>query len=378
MVCEKIRGEQMPRVLAMANKKTSGLRHGYIVNFDEVLNTARETIIEAERLSGIKIKYAFASVGGVGLEAIISSGSVAISRADSEVTDFDINRAIESSENNLKKSQNKSILQAIPIEFKVDGKKVLGRVKGIRGEIIEVKTLFLTCVEQHLNDLINAIESSSVMIEDIIASPIAASFISLNGMQRMAGSALVDIGAETVSLVIFEENVPTSLKVFSIGSTDITNDIALGFKISIEEAEYLKLSSGQNSLFSKKRLDEIISARLSDIFELIQSHLKKLGKNSLLPAGVIVIGGGSNMNLMKPLAKEVLNLPADVPTLIVPMVNPKQPDSKPIKKEIESSWAVTYGLCMLGSDPEPDISLGKRFIRQTKKSIAQWLRQFLP
>ncbi len=377
VVCEQMRGEETPRVLAVVSKKSGGLRHGYIVNFDETLNTIREAIIEAEKKSNIKINYAYLAVGGVGLDSVTSHGSVAISRADLEVSDFDVKRAIEASETNLKRSINKRILQSIPVEYKVDGKRILGRPIGIKGETLEIKTLFITCVDQHLNDLISAVESTGITIEDIVASPMASSVVTLNSIQKTAGCVLVDIGAETVSLIVFEEGVPIFLKVFSIGSTDITNDIALGLKISIDEAEQLKIST-ENSAFSKKKLDEIISARLSDIFDLIEAHLKKIGKNGLLPAGVIMIGGGSNLNIIEQLAKSTLNLPVKVARVSVAFTNPKQPDAPLIKKEIESSWAVAYGLCVLGLDPDNNLSTGKRLARQTSKSVVRWLKQFLP
>ncbi len=378
-VCEQVKGEEAPHVLAMVSKKSRGLRHGYIINFDETLNTIREAVIEAEKKSGTKINYAFLAVGGVGLDSITSFGSVAISRADLEVSDFDVKRAIEVSESNLKKSINKHILQSIPIEYKVDGKKILGRPVGIKGEMLEVKTLFLTCMEQHLNDLMAATEGAGVTVEEVIASPIASGLAVLNSIQKTAGCILVDVGAETVSLVIFEEGVPISLKVFSIGSTDITNDIALGLKISIDEAEQLKVSGGSDSnSFSRKKLDEIVSARLSDIFEQVEAHLKKTGKSGLLPAGVVIVGGGSNSNVIETLARDMLNLPARVVTITVSFANPKQLDAPLVKKNIESSWAVAYGLCILGLDPDNNLSSGKRLARQTSKNIVRWLKQFLP
>jgi cell division protein FtsA len=377
VVCEQVRGEDAPHVLAMVSKKSRGLRHGYVVNFDETLNTIREAIIEAEKKSETKINYAILAIGGVGLDSATSHGSVAISRADLEVSDFDVKRAVEACETNLKKTVNKHILQSIPVEFKIDGKKILGRPSGIKGEMLEVKTLFITCVEQHLNDLVAAVEAAGVSVEEVVASPIASSFVTLNHIQKTAGCILVDIGAETVSLAVFEEGVPISLRVFSIGATDITNDIALGLKISIEEAEDLKVTNMSGS-FSKRKLDEIIAARLSDIFDLIGAHLKKIGKNELLPAGVIMIGGGSNTSIIGPMAKEILNLPVRIANVSVIMNAGRTPQPALVKKDIESCWAVAYGLCVMGIDPDANLSFGTELARQTKKNVIKWLKQFLP
>jgi cell division protein FtsA len=120
---------------------------------------------------------------------------------------------------------------------------------------------------------------------------------------------LANIGAETVSIVVFENNIPISLEVFPIGSVDITHDIALGLKIPLDDAERIKLGSDTGVSVSRKKLEEIIDARLSDIFELIENHLKKIGRNGLLPAGIIMIGGGSGTPNIEEVAKATLKLP---------------------------------------------------------------------
>ena len=140
---------------------------------------------------------------------------------------------------------------------------------------------------------------------DIFASPIAASNITLSEKQKIVGVALVNIGSETVSLCVFENELPVLVHTFSIGSSDITNDIALGFKIPLEQAESLKLGNMEEE-FSKKKLDEIIEARFSDIFELIENYLKKIKRAELLPAGIVFIGGGSNTPGVEELSKSAL------------------------------------------------------------------------
>lgn len=380
VVSEHVKGEDLPRILAMVNKKSRGVRHGYITNVEEVTNSIREAVSEAEKLARTKIEYAYAGIGGISLESIISHGQVDITNEDNEIKAEDIKKASEESEQNLKKSANRHILQTVPIQYKIDGKKVLGKPLGMKGSVLEVKTLFIGCLEQHLQSLTSAIENAGVMLEDVIASPIAASLATLTKVQKTAGCALVDIGAETVSIVVFEDGIPISLEVFSIGSTDITNDIALGFKIPLEEAEMLKVQRRDIGT-TKKKLEEIIGARLSDIFDLLQSHLKKIGRNGLLPAGATIIGGGSNLEAIDNFAKEHLDLPAHALLPAVPVVSyaPQAPgDGIVNKKCIDSSWAVAYGLCTIFDDSELEETLGSTFIKQTKKSLKNWFQQFLP
>ncbi|MBI3632149.1 MAG: cell division protein FtsA [Candidatus Vogelbacteria bacterium] len=379
IVSELIKGESDPRVLCMTSKRSRGLRHGYIVDMEEAKETVTEAIKDAERMSGKKISAAFLAIGGISLESTVSEGGIAVSKADQEVGDLDVKRVIEASVTNLKKQSNRQIIQNIPLQFKLDGKKILGRPNGMKGEILEVKTLFITALEQHLNDLINIVEGAGIIIENIIPAPIAASYAVLSKIQKTAGCILTDIGAETVSIAVFEEGIPTSLKVFSIGSTDITNDIALCLKIPIEEAEEIKMGK-ENKGYSKKKLEDIIEARLSDIFDLIEAHLKKIGKNSLLPAGIILIGGGANQYQVEPFARQYLNLPARIAPLSILSTIPinQSNEARVVKKNIDSSWAVAYGLSTLGESKDLDEFSGSRLVKQTKSNLVKWLRQFLP
>ncbi|MBX4210979.1 hypothetical protein KW783_03365, partial [Candidatus Parcubacteria bacterium] len=270
-----------------------------------------------EKTAGIRVKKAFISIGGIGLTGITSNGTVAISRADSEITDLDLEKVMEVCEQDIPQSQivNRKVIHAIPLQYKIDGKQALGKPLGMKGVKLEVKALFVTCLEHHINDLLEAVEQAGIEVLDVMAAPIAASFVTLSKTQKIAGCLLANIGAETVSIVVYENNVPIALEVFPIGSTDITNDIALGLRIGLEEAEQIKIGAMTTTAVPRKKLDEIIEARLSDIFELIEAHLKKIGRNGLLPAGVIITGGGSSIGPIETFAKTSLRLPARIATI---------------------------------------------------------------
>ena len=179
---------------------------------------------------------------------------------------------------------------------------------------IRDRTLLVTSLEQHLNDLVSAIENTGILVDDVMASPLAASLVMLSKTQKRAGCVLANIGAETVSIAVFENSIPISLKVFPLGSGDITNDIAIGLKIPLEEAERVKRGFTSNTNISKRKLDEIISARLSDMFGLIEAHLKSIKRNGLLPAGIIITGGGSGIADIEDLAKSLSLIHISEPT----------------------------------------------------------------
>jgi cell division protein FtsA len=340
VVAESFKDEKIPKIIGTGSCVTKGIRHGYVFKFDDVVDSIKTAIAQAETVSNTKIKRAFVSIGGITLSSEVSTGSAIISKADNEVTVLDISKAQKESEANLTLG-NKKIIHSFPISYKLDEKEVLGRPEGLHGIKLEVKTLFVTSLNQHIEDIVLALTEAGVEPIDIVASPIAASFVALNERQKIVGCALVNIGAETVSIVVFENGAPLSLHVFSIGSSDITNDIALGLKIPLEEAESLKINSDYGN-FSKKKLDEIIEARLTDIFELIENHLKKIKRNGLLPAGIIFTGGGSAIPMLENLSKETLNLPSKIGNGEI-FGNTKT-------KVRDSSWFVAFGLCMSGKN----------------------------
>jgi len=312
VVGEFLKGEKNPRIIGLGEAETNGVQHGYIVNIPLAVISLKNAISQAEKSSNIKIKRAFVAIGGISLCGDIANGMSIISKADGEVTSLDINKALEDCENNLNLN-NKKIIKIFPISFKLDGKEIAGQPEGMRGTKLELKALFINCSNSHFENLIEVITLAGIEPIDIIASSIAGSQIALSSKQKIVGGALVDIGSETVSLSIYENGILISLHTFSIGGTNITNDIALGFKISLENAEHLKLGNLTEN-FSKKKLDEIIGARLSDIFELIENHLKKIKRNELLPAGIVFIGGSANIPLLEEYSKSVLKLPSKIGT----------------------------------------------------------------
>lgn len=363
----------MPKVIGAGMAESRGLRHGYVTNVRDVAESIKRAVASAEEKAGVRVKKAFVAVGGIGLASTVVSSSIVTSRADAEITALDVDKLKEQSEKDLPRSAiaNRRIIYDIPLEYRIDGDSSLGNPLGLVGNKVEKKTLFITCLEHHVADLIAAVNEAGIEVEDIMAAPIAASFVTLNKTQKIAGCVLANIGAETVSVAVFENNIPTSLEVFPIGSTDITNDIALGLRVPLEEAEQIKIGAITGSSFPRKKLEEIISARLSDIFELIEAHLKKIGRNGLLPAGIIITGGGSGLNSLDLMAKAALKLPSKIGSIGVI-------DGKSSFKD--ATWAVAYGLCIWGIHAEegPEIDTSVEFMKNSWRAASRWFKQFLP
>jgi cell division protein FtsA len=365
-----------PKIIGIGASESKGLRHGYIINQAEAVKSIKSALRQAEKASGIRITKAFLAVGGIGISGTVSSGIIVTSRADSEITDLDVKKAHDVAESEIPQSLslNRRVLHSIPLQYKIDGKTVLGQPQAMKGMRLEAKMLFVTCLSHHLDNLIEAVQECGVDVEDVMASSLAASLVTLSKTQKIAGCILANIGAETVSIVVFENDIPMSLEIFPIGSNDITNDIALGLKIPLEEAEQLKVGSSKSTEHSRKKLDEIISARLSDIFELIEAHLKKIGRNGLLPAGIIITGGGSGVATIEDFARGVLKLPSKKSNQVFESAKGQIKDA---------SWAVSYGLCILAFNSDSTGSVGanlglRRTMRSTSNVIRKWFKQFLP
>lgn len=361
----------LPQVQGTGFAQSEGMRHGYAIDVEAVADSVRSAVQQASQSANRRLERAHLSIGGASLRGQHTSGSISWHDQNHEITPDDIEAAIDNSEHALgeRHHKNRTVLHRFPLAYRVDGRTTLGRPVGIHGSQLDVRTLFITSLSQHLYDLVEAVERADIEVDEIVAAPLAASEIALTDAQKIAGCVLANIGSETVSIIVFDDNQPISLAVFPIGSTDITNDIALGLKVSLEKAEQIKLGGIAGSDVSEKKLEEIMAARLDDIFELIQDHLEKINKKGLLPAGIIMTGGGSGLSMVEDVAKANLELPSKVAHI-------KLPKTKVIRELENSSWAVSYGTAARGLRNQPDDLLSQ--VRSSRRTVLSWLKQFLP
>ena len=203
-----------------------------------------------------------------------------------------------------------------------------------------------------------------------MASPLAASLVTLTKAQKTAGVALANIGAETLSVVVFEDDMPISIKIFPIGSSDITESIALSFKIPLTEAESLKRGGVTGSDIPERKMYTIVATRLKEMYTLVNAHLKTLGRHRLLPAGVVITGGGSGLATTADIARAVLQLPSQV----------GQVGHLPRSSGVDASWAVAYGLCRWGfaEDASGGTHMFGDVVRDAWDSLKQGMRSLLP
>jgi cell division protein FtsA len=354
------------RILGTGLAESKGLRQGYIVNTEEVAASIKEARAQAESVAHVPIRSGFLAVGGISLDEARATGEAIISRADQEVTPLDLEKAEKSAREAAAPGfVNRHVLHSIPLEYRIDGVKVLGDPIGMKGIRLEADYLFITCLAQHAEMLAEAAEEADIEIVDQMASPLAGSYVLLSGEQKMKGCVLANIGSETVSIVVYDEGIPISVKVFPIGASHITDDIALGLRISLEEAERVKLGKLSGAMYPKKKVDDAIAGRLGAMFSLVDKHLKSMNRRGPLPAGIIISGGGAGIGSVSEIAKGSLKLPARLAEFRI------GPDAK-IR---DATWAVSYGLAiwgLTGETPGPKRSGG------TLSSLGKFFGQFLP
>ncbi len=365
---------QPPRILGSGYAESRGMKQGYVTSIEEASRSIAAAVAQASRAAKVPVKRAYVGLGGVGLDEAFARGETVVERGDSEITERDVPRAIAASEKALSPAAtlNRKVIHTIPLRFSVDGVPVMGgNPVGMKGMRISVETLFITCVERHVRDLVEAVENAGIEVEDLVASPVAASLVALSKMQKRVGCVLTNIGSESLSILVFEDAKPISLKVFPVGSADLTNDLALAFKISPEDAEQLKQGAVLNSPTSKKKVDDFMTRRLADMFKIIEAHLKRIGKNELLPAGVVLTGGGASIANATEVAKTVLKLPSRMAQLS---------EGPATKMQLNDGiWAVAYGLTVWGFTSGEGIDPAEAHdFKDSFKGIIKYLKKFLP
>lgn len=323
-------------VLSYAEIPSFGLRKGVVASIDETAKNIQMIIAGVEKDCNRKINSVFVNIGGSHLYVTPSDGIISVSRADNRISKEDVERVLQATKA-INIPKNEEVLDVFPKEFIIDDQKGIKQPEGLAGIRLEAKVLLLCYFQPYFTYLTQAVLGSRLQINDVIPSPLAAAKAVLTPQQKELGVALIDIGAATTSLAVFEEGELIHLAIFPIGSANITNDIAIGLKTDVAIAESIKKQHGtcqfnktdkdkkdtgikkieifdkSSSLnFTKKNLVDIIEPRVSEILDLVQKELKKIGKQEMLPGGIVLTGGGVKMPKIKELTKETLKLSCEI------------------------------------------------------------------
>ncbi len=319
-------------VLKVFKSPSAGIRKGVIDDFSELTKSLSQIFGEIKNFSRNALKNIYINIESPDIHTQFSRGIVAVSRADQEIHKDDMDRALQASQS-VKLSANRAVLHAITKEFIVDGIGDIRDPMGMIGNRLEVNSLIIDVFDPAVKNLTKCVEMAGGIVSGLIFSPLASARSVLSKNQKDLGVVLVDIGFSTTGICVYEENKLIHAAVLPVGSGNITNDLAIVLKTSVTAAEAIKLSFGTalakevsgrevidlrkidpnaKNTTTKKKVAEIIETRLAEIFEFINGELKNIGKAGQLPAGVVIVGGGSKMANIVDLAKQELKLPAQI------------------------------------------------------------------
>jgi len=347
---------------------SAGLRKGEIVSLEEATQSLKTAVDAIKKVDKAAIKNIFINIGGSNVKIQNSRGIVAVSRADSEIYSEDIERVIKASQA-INLGPNRMILHTITQEFIVDGIGDIIDPLAMTGNRLEVNSLIIDAFKPTVNNLMKAVEAAGAKIGGIIYSPLAAARAVLTKNQKELGVVLIDIGFGTTGMAVYEENKLLSANVFPVGSSHITNDLAIGLRCPIETAEAIKLSFGSalakevsnkekvelhkideslKSTINRRFVSEIIEIRIAEIFEFINNELKLIGKLGQLPAGAVLTGGGAKIPSILELAKQKLKLPVQMG---VPGLTEIESINEDFRVQVEDlEFSVADGLLLFGLD----------------------------
>lgn len=315
-------------IVGIGSHPSTGLRKGVVVNMDSTVNSIKKAVEEAELMAGIKIDSCLAGIGGAHIKSFNSNGVVAVK--DKEVRPDDIERAIDAAKA-VAIPADRELIHVIPQEFIVDDQDGIKDPVGITGVRLEVKVHIVTGNISSAQNIIKCCRLAGLSVDDIILGQLASSEATLTDEEKEIGAALVDIGGGTSDIAIYSNGSIKYTSVLPFGGNNITNDIAIGLRTPIDDAEKIKKKYGcafatmvgdnetidvpsvggrKPRTLKRKTLADIIEPRVEEVAGLIYDEIKKSGQERLLASGVIITGGCANLEGMPELAENIFNLPA--------------------------------------------------------------------
>ncbi len=321
-------GTNAPSIIGHGQAVNQGMRRGAVVHVDEVAESIVKAVTEAERISGKAIKRATVNVNGSHVSGIDSEGVIAISAANREIT-IDDRLRVEEAATIVSLPPNREIVQFFAKNYSLDGQRNIKDPVGMHGVRLEVDAHIVTASSPNLRNLDMALDKAQVGVSHHTVSGLAAAEAVLTRQQKEAGTALIDIGAGTTNLIVFEDGEVQYVAVIPMGGQHITNDLAIGLKTDLDVAEQVKLQHAnlregsrksdismkigdKTHSFETEQIAMIIEARVEELLEYVDNELKKIKRSRKLPGGIVITGGSSKLPGLDEFAKAKLQLPARI------------------------------------------------------------------
>jgi len=339
--------EERVKIIGASSVPSKGIRKGQIVNIEEAATSVVDSVESAERMAGYSLSRVLVSVGGPHLNSQNSKGVVAVAEPEGEINTKDVERVIEAARA-ISLPSSREVIHVIPRDFTVDGQEGVKDPVGMSGVRLEVETHIVSGSSTAMRNLTKCVSEVGADVQNLIASGLASAESVLTETEKELGVILLDIGGGTTDIVIFVEGSPFYTAVLPIGAKNVTNDLAIGLRLSLEVAEKIKLALSEKKkeptkpeelegeeekseeksdeinladlgifeetkTISRKTLVEgIIKPRLNEIFTMVGLEIKKSGAGGLTPAGVVICGGGAQTIGVVDAAKKILSMPVRI------------------------------------------------------------------
>ena len=377
-------------ILGVGESPSDGLRKGVVVNLEKTIASIQAATVAAERMAGQRIESVVVNVGGTHLWSQNSAGVVAVAHPDHEIGEDDVHRVVEASRA-VSIASDRQVIHVIPRAYTVDGQDGVRDAVGMTGHRLEVETNIITGAQTAIQNVIKCVHGAGFDVEDVVCAGLAAGEGVLTSQEMELGVCLVEIGAGTTNVVVYNEGSARHVAVLPVGGNHVTSDIAIGLRTTLDEAESLKLNYGHAlpevidhgekvevrqvggdriQALPRRFLAEIIGPRMVEIFQMAREEVRKTGFDQLLPAGVVVAGGGSRLMGTMDAAQVVFNTSARLgqPLGLAGLAD----------KAHGPSFAVAGGLVKWGAHARAPYGNARQPVTfgNTYQKTVRWLRDF--
>ena len=316
-------------IIGIGRSTSRGLRKGVVVNVDQTVDALKSAVEEAELMAGVSVERAFVGVAGGHIKGFNSRGVIAIAGRERDVTREDVDRVIESARA-VQLPPDRLIFHAVPQDFILDDQDGIRDPIGMTGSRLEANVHIVTGAITSLSNITNCVNRAGIEVVEMVLEQLAASETALTHDEKELGVALVDIGGGTTDLAIFEHGSICHTAVLPTGGDHFTNDIAVGLRTPVPEAERIKVKYGcalaslvdddqtievpsvggrKPRVLSRHILCEILQPRTEEIFNLLQEEVARAGYENSLTSGLVVTGGGAILEGVPEIAEQIFDLP---------------------------------------------------------------------
>ena len=328
-IIAEVSDDKITDIIGVGTSPSKGLKKGMVVDIDDTVKSIEASVDEAERMAGLELESAFVGIAGSHISSINSHGVVAVTGENKEITHEDIERVMDATKI-ISIPPEREIIHALPREYIVDGCKDIKYPLGMAGVRLEAETHIVTGSVTSIQNLAKSVNRAGIGVEDVVLQPLAASKAVLSDSEKDLGVVLVDMGGGTTDIAVFKEGSIWYTAILPVGGDHVTSDIAVGLRTPKNNAEKIKIMHGsaetrlvdsneeidivdtsgaKQRTVSRKRLAEIIEPRIDEIFTMVNDELKKGKCQDLVPAGMVITGGGSLLQGLPDFVSRKLDMP---------------------------------------------------------------------